>query len=499
MLIDPLFHHATNTPNDVAIVDDQGQYTYAQVAAMAAGLSVLISNITTKQNVAIMLPSGVGFVGSFYGTLLADKVAVLVNFLLGDREIQHVMADSGVDTVITIPQLAPRVAGVANLRVIDLADVVKQLQSSAGAITPELLRNIKPPAKNIDDVAVLMYTSGTSGLPKGVMLTYGNLKSNVDGCIERAMFEHKHVFLGIIPLFHAFGVTAMMLAPIQIAARAVYLGRFSPVGTVNAIKQHGASVFMGVPSMFAAILNLKNAGPEDFKTINLIISGAEPLPATVRESFYARFGKRLSEGYGLTETSPAVTFNNNKEWREGSVGKPLPGAEIRITGDDGQPVPVGQTGDLFVRGPMLMKGYYNLPDVTKDAITPDGFFKTGDVGRFDDDGFLYITGRKKELIIVAGEKAVPREIEEVLLKHPAVRDAAVVGKKDAGRGEVVVAFVTLNEGEQTTPDALRKFASAEGLIQWKVPREITILPDLPRSPTGKVLKRVLSEQANAIT
>ena len=517
MLIDPLFTHARNTPQDIGVVDDLGQYTYGQIAGLAAGLSALISNTTTRPHVGIMLPAGVGFVSSFYGTLLARKVAVLINFLLGDREVQHVLSDSGIDTVITIPQLAPRVAGQANLRVIDLADVLKQFAGASAAsgasnaseasgasgasgssgLSADVLSRLAPPKKTEDDLAVIMYTSGTSGLPKGVMLTYGNLQSNVDGCINCAILRHQHVFLGVIPLFHAFGLTAMMLAPIQLAARAVYIARFSPVGAVNAIKTHRASIFMGVPSMFGALLNLKNATADDFSNVELIISGAEPLPATVREAFFARYGKRLLEGYGLTETSPAVALNSSAEFREGSVGKLLSGAEVRITDDNGNALPAGQPGDIHVRGPMVMKGYYNLPEVTADAMTRDGYFKTGDIGHFDADGFLYITGRRKELIIVAGEKAAPREIEDVLLQHPAVKEAAVVGKKDPGRGEVVVAFVTLNEGHGATPEDLRKFCTTFGLVAWKVPRQITILQDLPRSPTGKVLKRVLGEQANA--
>jgi long-chain acyl-CoA synthetase len=343
-----------------------------------------------------------------------------------------------------------------------------------------------------------MYTSGTSGMPKGVILTYGNLQSDVDACIEHARLQHKHKFLGVIPLFHAFGMTAMMLAPIQLAAQVVYLARFSPVGTLNAIREHEVSLVFAVPSMFGAIAHLKNAAAADFKSIYALISGGEPLPAAVRDGFEKRFNLPIYEGYGLTETSPVISLNTPHDHRPGSVGRTVPGVTVKIADDNGQPLPQGATGEVWLKGPMIMKGYHNLPNDTAAVMTSDGFFKTGDLGKLDDDGYLFITGRKKDLIIVAGEKASPREIEEMLVRHPAVAEAAVVGKKDASRGEVVVAFVIAKQGQTLKPEDLRDFGRAQGLAQWKIPREIFIQNELPRSPTGKVLKRLLAEQVNRV-
>ena len=339
-----------------------------------------------------------------------------------------------------------------------------------------------------------MYTSGTSGLPKGVMLTYGNLQSDVDAAIKHARLEHKHRFLGVIPLFHSFGMTAMMLAPIQLGATVTYMARFSAVAAIKAIREQKISLMFGVPSMYGAILRLKDAHPEDFAQMYATISGGEPLPEAVRVGFKQRFNVTLLEGYGLTETSPVVSLNIPQENRPGSVGKPVPGAQFKIVDDDGNPSPKTESGEVWVKGPMIMKGYHNLPAETAAALTPDGYFKTGDLGKFDDDGFLHITGRKKEMIIVAGEKASPREIEDILMRHPSVADAAVLGKKDPSRGEVVVAFVILKENQTVAEDALRDFCRSENLAQWKIPREIFFVQDLPRSPTGKVLKRVLAEQ-----
>jgi long-chain acyl-CoA synthetase len=488
MLFEPLFAHAAKRPQDVAIVDDRGQTTFQQIAAMSVGMSMLLAAQTQKPRVGLLLPASASFVASFYGTLLAGKSAVPINFLLGDREIAHIVSDSGIDTVVTIPQLAGRVKDLP-VKVIDLTQLP---QNAPAGMTPP-----KFPTPDKDDEAVLLYTSGTSGLPKGVILTYGNFQSDVDASIQHVGLKTSHVFLGVIPMFHSFGVMAMMLAPMQLGAKVIYLARFSAVAVMNAIRSHKVSIMMGVPSMYGAMLRLKDAGPDDFKQVYAVISGAEPLPETIREAFLKRFGVPIFEGYGLTETSPAVNFNTPDAHKPGSVGKSIPGAEVRITDESGNALPTGEIGEVWLRGPMIMKGYWNLPKETSQALTSDRFFKTGDLGKLDADGFLYITGRKKEMIIVAGEKAFPREIEDVLMRHPAVAEAAVVGKKDASRGEVVYAFVTAREGQTAKVDELKDHCRQNGLPQWKIPREIQIVEDLPRSPTGKILKRELAAKANA--
>ena len=487
MLFESLFTHAQQTPQDVAIIDEKGQYTYQQVAVAAAGLGLYLGMQTDKPSVGLLLPPSAGFVASFYGTLLSGKSVVPINYLLGDREIAHVIADSGIDTVVTIPQLAVRIKD-ADLKVVDL---IQLPQTPPFAITPHF------PTPNSDDMAVLLYTSGTSGLPKGVILTYGNLQSDVDAAIEHANLQHGHKFLGVIPLFHAFGLTAGMLAPIQLAATVVYISRFSPVAMVNAIRDHKLSIVFGVPAMFGAVAHLKSAGPDDFKSVYALLSGGDALPSTLREAFLARFNIPILEGYGLSETSPVVALNTPQASRAGSVGKALPGVQVRFIDDNGKDVGVNQEGEIWLKGPMIMKGYHNLPNETAAALTADGYFKTGDLGRIDADGYLYITGRKKDLIITGGEKAVPREIEETLNRHPAVAESAVVGKKDQSRGEVVVAFVTLKPGQTATPDQIRSFARHQNLATFKVPREVHIIEELPRSPTGKVLKRTLVEKVNA--
>jgi len=483
MLFESLFKHGQNQPDHLATIDDHGRYTYQQLAAMAAGLGMYLSFQTDKPRVGLLLPPGTGFVASFYGTLLAGKTVVPINYLLGEKEIAHIIQDSEIDTVLTIPFFLERLKDMP-LNVVDLT----KLPRNPPAIKPNF------PNPSSEDVAVLLYTSGTSGLPKGVLLTYGNLQSDVDAAIEHAALQHQHTFLGIIPLFHSFGLTAMMLAPIQLGATIVYIARFSPVATLKALREHQASIVLGIPSMFAAIGRLKDATPQDFTHVYAVISGGEALPQAVRELFKQRFNIPLYEGYGLTETSPAVAINTPQSNRPGSVGRMVPGAQARIVDDNGTTLPAGQIGEIWLKGPMIMKGYHNLAAETAAVLTADGYFKTGDLGMVDSDGFLFITGRKKDMIIVAGEKAYPREIEEILMRHPAVAEAAVLGKKDPGRGEVVVAFVMPKEGQTIKADELRDFSRNAGLAQWKVPREIFVVDELPRSPTGKVLKRELAQR-----
>jgi long-chain acyl-CoA synthetase len=343
-------------------------------------------------------------------------------------------------------------------------------------------------------MAVLMYTSGTSGMPKGVILSFGNLQSDVDAAIEHAQLQHRHRFLGIIPLFHAFGMTAAMIAPIQLGSTAVYLSRFSGAAALAAIREQAISLVLAIPSMYGAMLHMKSAAKEDFASVYALLSGGEPLPEAVSKGFIDRFGQRIYEGYGLTETSPVVCLNVPQSYREKSVGKPIPGVKLRLVGDDGNDAP---EGEVWIGGPMVMQGYHDLPEQTAAALTDDHFFKTGDLGRFDSDGYLYIVGRKKELIIVAGEKAAPREIEEAILRHPAVGEAAVVGKKDPSRGEVVVAFVIAKPGHTVSSDEVKQACRDAGLAQWKIPREVFVESDLPRSPIGKVLKAQLRERVNA--
>ena len=485
MLVEPLFGHAQNQPHCVAIIDERA-YTYEQFGAMVAALTTLIGTQTRRPRVGLLMPTGIGFATSFYATLTAGKVAVPINFLLGDSEISHIVRDSGIDTIVTVPACASKVKD-ALLNVLDFSALPQ----------PSFITSPKFPTPAPNDVAVIMYTSGTTRLPKGVKLSFENIQSCVDAAIQHARLRGTHKFLGILPLFHSTGLLATLVAPIQLGSSICYQARFSPLAAIKAIREQNISIVAAVPSMYGAILRLKDVGPADVKSLYAAISGGEPLPIQIRDGWQQKFGIPIFEGYGLTETAGPIAFNIPGHIRLGSVGALVPGASAKIVDENGNTLPPGEIGEVWLRGPMITKGYLNLPDETTEAFSADGYLKSGDMGKLDQDGYLYITGRKKELISIAGEKVSPREIEDILMDHPAVFEAVVIGKSDISRGQMVVAYVVPKEDQSPSPEELRDFCRLRGLPQWKIPREIQIVHDLPRSPGGKVLKSELIAMASS--
>ena len=490
-----VFKNAAIKADSVAIIDDTGSYTFAQLARMTAGLAGFLAATTTRQHVGILLPPGAAFSAAFHACLMAQKSAVPINYLLGPRETAHILNDAELDTVITVGPLAARLtspdpASSAQtspaLNIIDVMTLPAKLQAAPPVI---------PPMPNLpaDFTATILYTSGTSGLPKGVPLTIGNLQASVTAAETHTKIDSSCAFLGVVPLFHSTGMMVTLLMPTHLGAKVVYQSRFNPTAVVTAIREHKLSVITMVPSMYGAILRLKNATADDFSTVKYCVSGGEPLPPTIRAAVEQRFGLKLLEGYGLTETIGPLAFNVPWANRPGSVGKLLPGVTVRVVDDNGQQLPQAATGEIQVSGPIVLSRYHNSPTA---ALTADGFFPTGDLGHLDSEGFLHITGRKKDLIIVGGEKVYPREVEDLIATNPAVAEVAVIGRKDDLRGEAVIAFVSPREGATITPEAIRAHCRDSGLVNWKTPKDVYILPELPKSPTGKVLKRQLAEQAN---
>ena len=316
------------------------------------------------------------------------------------------------------------------------------------------------------------------------------MNSNVEQCKQWVSFTNNDVFLGLLPQFHSFGFTATTLIPSAIGAKAVYTAKFNPRKVLDLLRGHKPTVMLAIPSMFNAILNTKSARQDDFESIRIALSGGEAMPDAVYEGFRERLDLTILEGYGLTETSPVTNLCRPEEQRRGSVGMPIVDVHERIVDEDENDLPVGEDGEIRISGPNIMKGYYNLEEETTLAFDSLGYFKTGDMGKLDDDGFLYITGRIKEMLIIGGENVFPREIEECLTNHPDVMAAGVVGRSDVSRGEVAVAFVELKEGATFDEQALRSWCR-ETIAPFKVPKNITVLGELPRNPTGKILRREL--------
>ena len=487
VIVETLLEAAERGGSRPAVADPLVSLDYANLVRFADVMRRQVESQTQNPHVGILMPSTTAFAGTFYGTLWAGRTAVPLNFLLQPAEVAAVVRDAGLDTIYTIKHFA-ELASALPAKAVFMED----LPIKREMIMERVRRMPPPPSVNPDDTAVLLYTSGTSGVPKGVCQTYRNLRSDMDGAIELAQLKTDHHFLGVLPLFHSFGLTAMLMVPIRLASSVYYLPRFNPTQVIDTIREQKVGVTMMIASMYSALLRAKGGGPEDMKSLEYAVSGGEGLPDAVHAAFKDRFGVDIIEGSVITDTASVVSLNVPWCNRVGTVGKAIPGIKVAAFNEDGVQLPHSEIGELRVAGPIVMKGYYKKEEDTRAALTPDGWYLTGDMGRVDAEGYISITGRKKEMIIVGGENVYPREIESVIERHPAVAEVAVIGQHDSSRGEVVVAFVTLREGQPATDIELREFCR-DKIAGYKVPRRVIIAQDLPRGPTGKILKRKLSE------
>jgi long-chain acyl-CoA synthetase len=406
-----------------------------------------------------------------------------MNPLLKSREIKHYLADSGARLVFAwhaVTREAELGAAEADAECFPISE-----DFIADAASLSMWSEVEP--RQDEDTAVILYTSGTTGTPKGAELTHANLRQNAAVTISTLIdLTHEDVVVGCLPLFHAFGQTCALNAAVAAGAAVTLVARFDPATVLKVIERDRATVFEGVPTMFVAMLS---AGPTvaDTSTLRVCISGGAALPVEILKGFSEAFRVPILEGYGLSETSPVASFNHVGRTRAGSIGHAVAGVEMRIVDDAGAEVAPGEIGEIAIRGHNVMRGYWNRPEATAEAIR-DGWFHSGDLGRVDEDGFFFIVDRKKELIIRGGFNVYPREIEEVLYEHPAVLEAAVIGIPHATHGEEIAACIALKPGADATPDQLREFAK-ERVAAYKYPRVVWLVDALPKGPTGKVLKR----------
>jgi long-chain acyl-CoA synthetase len=485
MILEKVIAQAQERPAAIAVVDDKRELSYRELVwggnLMASHIEQLAEG---ADKIGLLLPPSGAFVVALMGTRWAGRIGMPLNYLLKPEELLGVVKDSGLKFVLTIQHFKPLGDAMAacGVKVVYVEDL------KFDSIPPQ--RPI--PQRNPDDVAVIMYTSGSAGVPKGVMLTNRNLESNANDSVRHARFTQRTVFLGILPMFHTLGLMGNCIIPFMLGSKVVYQARFSPVGVFEAVQKHHAEVLIAVPTMFAIMAGAKSGNKDSLSSITYCISGGEPLPVTLIEAFQAKFGLTLMEGFGLTETSPIVALSLPWAHKVGSAGTLIPDVQVRFVGEDGQDLGRNQDGELWIKGPNVMKGYYNKPQETAAVVTPDGWFKTGDLARLDDDGFLYITGRLKDMIIMAGEKVFPREIEDAIKQHPAVLISAVIGVKDASRGEMPVAFVQLKpDAPKPTDSEIRAFVR-ERIAPYKAPREVYFVDALPMTHSGKVQKRDLA-------
>ncbi len=506
---------ARRYPSQTAIVFADKRLNYAQLNAaanqVAGGLEKI--GIEPGDKVALSCPNLPYFPIVYYGILKAGATVVPLNVLLKRREVAYHLADSDAKAYFCFEGTSELPMGEEGFAGFNEADGCEHFvmitadpaaaSSIEGAATLGALMNQQSPAFDTvqtapDDTSVILYTSGTTGQPKGAELSHFNVFFNAISCARMFNTTADDVLLTVLPLFHSFGQVVLMNASVYAGAANVLLARFDPDAVLDAMQTEKVTVFAGVPTMYWALLNHSGADKYDLakisRNLRACISGGASLPVEVLRKFEAKFNVPILEGYGLSETSPVASFNHmDRERKPGSIGTPIWGVEMKIVDHNNNDLPVGEPGEIVIRGHNIMKGYYKRPFVNHEVMR-GGWFHTGDVAKMDEDGYFYIVDRTKDMIIRGGFNVYPREIEEVLMTHPAVSLAAVIGVPDEKMGEEIKAFVILNAGEEISENELIKWAKAN-MADYKYPRMIAFRESLPMTATGKILKKDLRNEA----
>jgi long-chain acyl-CoA synthetase len=477
-----------------AVCLDPIELTYSQLDELSARAVRLLRDrgVEPGDRVALMLPNVPAFTVLYYAILRAGAIVVPMNVMLKRREVSYYLGDSGARLIFAVDDVRDEAeAGAAEAG-------AEAIVLGRGAL-PELLEDCEPETALAEtapeDTAVILYTSGTTGPPKGAELTHANLDGNAE-VVTRTLIQvgPGDVVLGALPLFHSFGQTAAMNASLRGGACLALLPRFDPAAALELMQSLRATVFLGVPTMYAAILNCPQSQDSDLSSLRTCVSGGQSMPVELLRGFEERFGCKILEGYGLSETSPVACQNRpDRERKPGSIGIPIEGTEMKIVDEAGKQVETGEVGEILIKGPNVMKGYWRRPDATADAIK-DGWLRSGDIGRTDEEGYFYVVDRIKDLIIRGGYNVFPREVEEVLYEHPDVLEAAVVGIPDPTHGEEIGAAVVLRSGAEVSADQLQQHVKSQ-LAAYKYPRRIWFLDELPKGPSGKILKREITPPA----
>ncbi|MGG1557650.1 long-chain-fatty-acid--CoA ligase [Geobacillus thermoleovorans] len=510
---DVLHERAAEFGSQPALTFYDKTITYAELEAAVNRFtsSLQARGVQKGDRVAIMLPNCPQYVIAYYGILQAGAIVTQVNPMLVERELAYLLKDSGAETIVIYEPLYPRLAAVRGETAVKQAVTVSLgapssvalaegdvtfdefLAAGSGAVRPVSI-------ESTHDVAVLQYTGGTTGRSKGAMLTHRNIFANVLQCAEffKGTFEFgKERYLTVIPLFHVFAMTSGMNLAIYQGAENILLPRFELKEVLETIRDKQPTVFPGVPTMYVAITNTPGVEQYGISSIKTCNSGSAPMPLELMRDFEAKTGAVVLEGYGLSEASPVTHCNPPFAARKpGTVGIGMPLTEYKVvdvaTGT--QELPPGEVGELIIRGPQVMKGYWNMPEETAVALR-DGWLYTGDLASIDEEGYVTIVDRKKDLIIAGGYNIYPREIEEVLYEHPAVKEAAAVGVPDPYRGETVKAIIVLKDGQQASEEDILAHCR-KNLAAYKVPRIVEFRAELPKTNVGKILRRALREEAS---
>ncbi len=499
LLTDYLQQGALLRPHHPALFWQNQIITFAelqqQVHSLAAGLAAL--GFQPGERLGILLPNGAPFVWGYYAAALLGGTVVPANPALKPAELEYLWKDAGVSFALAAASTLPA-AQAARQNLPALRHILTDIPCSEAASISETMhtyKNVHLPSPSVTDdhCAVILYTSGTTGRPKGAMLSHKNLTRNVEQTLARLPFTQNDAILTVLPLFHAFAATVCMNVALASGMTSVMLESFSPAKVLEAIQTQKITVLPAVPAMFQALLAVSphNTGVEN--SLRMLVSGGAPLPVSLISLLEERFNAPVLEGDGPTECSPVTSVNPLEGPRKpGTVGPALPGVEIEIWSEEGNPLHSGETGEIVVRGDNVMLGYLNLPEATAEAMQ-GGWYHTGDIGTKDTDGYVAILDRKKDMIITSGLNVYPREVEETLRSHPAVLDAAVIGLADGMRGEMVTAVVVLRQGAEAKEREIVQFCRAR-MADYKAPRRVLFRTALPLGGTGKVVKRLLKKE-----
>ena len=481
--------------DSVAVISRGRTTTYGELGALVASLrgGLAAQGLVPGDRVAIVCGNNTDFVASYLAVLGAGLIAVPLNPISPSVELVSELTAVSARGVIVGPTARAMFEGL-DRDLIPSVDVVVGcgFVPDGGLAFDELAQCEPIPIvdRADDDVAVLIFTSGTAGSPKAAKLTHGNLRSNIAQVLsvpENAQ-SSSDVTFAVLPMFHIFGLNVVLGVSLACGSRLLLVERFDPISAIEAIEKHGVTVLTGPPTMWSALASMPGLPGDCFASIRLAVSGAARLGEETAQALQKRFGLELSEGYGLTEASPVVATSNGTDAPIGSVGVPLPGLEVRLVDDAGDDVLVGDPGELWVRGPNVFAGYWNDQAATDAVVDSEGWLHTGDVGTVDDDGFLYLVDRRKDLIIVSGFNVYPAEVEEVLMTHPAIDACAVVGVPHPYTGEAVKAYVVSAPGSSIEEDEVVAHC-AERLARYKCPDKVWFVDEVPVGLGGKVLRR----------
>ncbi len=487
-LADLLTATAERRPDGVAIKVGDHRLSYAELDLASARVAALLrtKGVRPGDRIGLMLPNVAYFPIAYYGALRCGAAVVPMNVLLKEREVTFFLSDSDAKVLLAWHEFADAAHAGS-----------EQTDAECVLVEPgefEALLGHCPPDHDVaagagDDTAVILYTSGTTGTPKGAELTHHNLLSNAQVTVDLFGIDERSVTLGALPFFHAFGQTCALNATIAVGGCLTLIPRFDGGQALEILQRDQVTIFEGVPTMYAAMLHHPDADRTDTTALRVCVSGGAALPVEIMRAFEQKFDCQILEGYGLSETSPVASFNRRGQPRKpGSIGLPVAGVQMRLIDDAGDEVPQGDVGEVAIRGHNVMKGYWRRPDATAQVIDADGWLRTGDMAKVDEDGYFFIVDRKKDLVIRGGYNVYPREIEEVLYEHPDVREAAVIGVPHVDLGEEVAAAVALKDGATATPADLREFVK-QRIAAYKYPRHVWLVDELPKGPTGKIIKR----------